>query len=121
MVKVGTPRNPLSLVPKSKEGCTSKSVEAKSADSDTLITLNVVPSTTFSIDVPNDFNLGQFHRGEVHVDLKDNDMYKTSCVMCASEIAKVLEEKFKDKIFSCMNTDRGGDKNPKFELVQACM
>ena len=43
--------------------------------------------------------------------LKDNAMQKTSCVRHATEIAKVLEEKSKDKTLSCMNSDGGGDRN----------
>ena len=53
--------------------------------------------------------------------LNDNVMYEKSCFRHAVEVAKLLEEKYKDKILLCMNTDRGGDRNPTFERVQAFM
>ena len=107
-MKAGIPSNPLALVPKSRSGGMAKSIQLKAVDHGILIKLNVAPSAVFVIDAPNDCNLGKFYRGEFHKGLKYDDVCKTSCGRHAAEIAKVLEEKSKDKTLLCMNEDGGG-------------
>ena len=98
IVKAGTTGNPLVLVPKIKAGQIATSVEAKAANHEKFVKLNVTHSAIPVIDIPNDCNLGKFYGGELHVGVKDNTMHRISFVRNAVEIAKVLEENSKDKM-----------------------
>ena len=118
ILKAGTPGNPLVLVQVDE---IATLVKAKSVDHETFMKLNVTHSAILAIDIPKDFNLGKFYEGEADVGMKDNTMHKKSFLRYAVEIAKVLEEKSKDKMLLRMNADGGGDRNPKFEQVQDFM
>ena len=57
IVKVGAPRNPLALVPKSKTGWMSIIADARSVDHGIFFKSNVVHTACFLIHIPDDFNL----------------------------------------------------------------
>lgn len=121
MVKIGSPGVPLALCPKTKAGWVAKEVDASAADHDAVIKSPFVPSAIFNINIPNNHNLGSFYGGEVHAGAKDSAIHPTSAARQVMEIGNALEDQLKSKMFLFINADGGGDRNRRFDRVQASL
>ena len=60
IVKIGSPRVSLALCPKNKACWVAESVDISTADHDTTVKPNFLPTVIFNIDIPNNPNLGSF-------------------------------------------------------------
>ena len=80
IVKIGSPGSPLASCPKTKAGWVAEAVDVSAADHDTVLKSNFVPTVILNIDIPNNYNLGNFHKGDVHVAVKENALHSTSAV-----------------------------------------
>ena len=99
MLKIGSPRVPLALCPKTKACWVAESVDMSTVDYNTTVKSNFVPTVTFNIDIPNNRNLGSFYNGDVNVVTKDSAIHPTSAVRQIMEIGAALKDKLEEIIF----------------------
>ena len=92
IVKIGSHGVPLASCPKTTAGWVTKDADVSAADHEAVVKSPIVPSVTFDIDIPSNYNLGSYCQGGVHVVTKDSSIHLTSAVRKVMEIGTVLKK-----------------------------
>ena len=90
-------------------------------DHDVVIKSPFRPAVKFNINTPSNPNLGSFYDSNTCVRIKYSAIYPTSATIQVMEIGAELEDKLQSRIFFFNNTDEDGDRNHRFDWMQASL